>query len=578
MLGDSFKYAAPLAGSLGYSIDDTAIALGLMANNGIKADMAGTTLRTLLTRMAKPTKESSMAMDRLGVSLSDDAGNMYSLSQIMDQLRSSFGQINMPVEEFNAQILELDRQLEAGEITEIKYNKAVEELTQQAYGAEGAEKARAAAMLAGQRGLSGLLAIVNTAPEDYQQLTDAIYASEGAARSMAETMEADTAGSWTQAMSAVEGAGIKLGEVFAPYVEEAANKVKDLANAFSELDPETQRMIAKGLTLAAVAAPLVIGVGNVTSAFGGMVSGGGKVLQLIGNVTKGMSGAATTATTLGTGAEAASAGIAGIAAPAAIAVGAVALLTGAFVTAYQNDDEFARKVDTDWANIKKSISEVIAVIKPEWEAFSKFFSPVFTEAMESIDRRLQQFKQNFEGWANIIHGILEGDWSRAWEGAKQVCMSANEAMQEDTRTNVNVIESLFRNMDIELPHIKLPHFYIEDTDDWGLPSIGIEWYAKAMQGGMRLTSPTIFGANNGAFLAGGEAGNEWVVGESSILNMIRSAVHQAVGYVPGTGNTISIGDTKIVINATPGQDVEELADAVDEIITMRYQQARQAWA
>lgn len=578
MLGESFKYAAPLAGSLGYSIDDTAIALGLMANNGIKADMAGTTLRSLLTRMAKPTKESQAAMDRLGISLSDDAGRMYSLAEILDQLRGSFGQINMPVDEFNAQMAELDRQLESGELSESKYTKALNELTLQAYGAEGAEKARAAAMLAGQRGMSGLLAIVNTAPEDYAKLTQAIYASEGAAHSMAETMEADTTGSWTRAMSAVEGAGIELGEVFAPHVEAAANKVQELAVAFSNLDPETQQMIAHSLALAAVAAPLTIGVGKVTSAFGGIVSGGGKVLQVFGSLTGGMSGAATAAGSLGSGAGAASAGIAGIAAPAAIATGALVLLSGAFITAYNNDEEFAKRVDEDWASIKASITDVINTIKPEWEAFSNFFSPIFTSAMESIERRLNQFKTNFQGWANLIHGILEGDWSRAWEGAKQVVFSTNAAMEEDTRTEVSTMEGIFRNMNIQLPHIKLPHFKVTGEDGWGLPHISIDWYAKAMDGGMRLTSPTIFGANNGSLMAGGEAGNEWVVGESSILSMIRSAVHQAVGYIPDTGNTVNIGDTQIVINAAPGQDVEELADAVDEIITMRYQQARQAWA
>lgn len=578
MLGESFKYAAPLAGSLGYSIDDTAIALGLMANNGIKADMAGTTLRSLLTRMAKPTKESQAAMDRLGISMADDTGRMYSLAEILDQLRGSFGEINIPVEEFNSQVAELDRQLEAGELSESKYSKALEELTLQAYGAEGAEKARAAAMLAGQRGMSGLLAIVNTSTTDYNALTEAIYNSEGAAHSMAETMEADTAGSWTRAMSAVEGAGITLGEVFSPYVEAAADKVQELATAFSELDPETQKMVAKGIALAAVAAPLVIGVGNVTSAFGGMVSGGGKVLKLIGSLTGGMSGAATAAGSLGSGAGAASAGIAGIAAPAAVAVGAVALLGGAFVTAYQNDEEFAKKVNEDWAEIKQDITDVINVIKPEWEAFSKTFSPVFTAAMESIDRRLEQFKTNFQGWADIIHGILEGDWSRAWEGAKNVVFSANDAMQENSRTNKEAIEGIFSKLNIELPHIKLPHFYVKSTDGLGLPSIGIDWYAKAMDGGMRLTSPTIFGASNGSLLAGGEAGNEWVIGESSILSMIRSAVRSSVGYIPDAGNTVNIGDTQIVINAAPGQDAEEIADAVDEIITMRYQQARQAWA
>ena len=580
MLGESFKYAAPLAGSLGYSIDDTAIALGLMANNGVKADMAGTTLRSLLTRMAKPTKESQAAMDRLGISMADDTGRMYSLSEILGQLRGSFGEINMPVEEFNAQVTELDRQLEDGEISESQYNKALEELTKQAYGAEGAEKARAAAMLAGQRGMSGLLAIVNSSTNDYNSLSDAIYNSKDAAHTMAEEMENNTQGAWTEAKSAVEGAAIELGEVFAPYVKEAADKVKELATAFSELDPKTQEMIAKGVALAAVAAPILIGVGNITTAFGNMVSGGGKVLEFVGKLSGGMSGAAGAGTSLGTGAEAAAGGIAGIATPAAIAVGAIALLAGAFVTAYNNDDEFAKKVDEDWANIKQSITDVINTIKPEWEAFSKFFSPVFTEAMESIDRRLQQFKTNFEGWADIIHGILEGDWSRAWDGAKKVVFSANDAIKEDSRTQTRTIESLFKNMKIEFPHIKVPKFEKVGENEWGIPRFELrwKWYAKAMDGGMRLTSPTVFGASNGTLMAGGERGNEWVIGENSILGMIRSAVRSSVGYIPDTGNTVNIGDTQIVINAAPGQDVEEIADAVDEIITMRYQQARQAWA
>lgn len=94
---------------------------------------------------------------------------------------------------------------------------------------------------------------------------------------------------------------------------------------------------------------------------------------------------------------------------------------------------------------------------------------------------------------------------------------------------------------------------------------------------MRLTSPTIFGASASGLMAGGEAGHEWVIGENSILGMIRSAVRSSVGYIPEGNNTVNIGDTQIVINAAPGQDVEEIADAVDEIITARYEQMRAAW-
>lgn len=415
-------------------------------------------------------------------------------------------------------------------------------------------------------------------------LTDAISTSnaaweEGSAlQEEANQRYATTESQLLQTKEKLSNVGIEIGERLLPHLDRLLDKVDGLISAWDGLSAEEQDQIVNAALVAAAAAPVVTGIGNITSALGGIVSGGGKALQMMGSLSGGMSGAATAAGSLGSGAGAASAGIAGIAAPAAVAVGAVALLGGAFITAYQNDEEFAKKVNDDWAEIKQDITDVINVIKPEWEAFSKAFSPVFTAAMESIDRRLEQFKANFQGWADVIHGILEGDWSRAWKGAKDVVFSANDAMQENSRTNKEAIEGIFSKLNIKLPHIKLPHFYVKSTDGFGLPSIGIDWYAKAMDGGMRLTSPTVFGASNGSLLAGGEAGNEWVIGESSILSMIRSAVRSSVGYIPDTGNTVTIGDTQIIINAAPGQDVEEIADAVDEIITMRYQQARQAWA
>ena len=174
MMGQSFKYVAPVAGSLGYSVEDVAIALGLMANSGIKADMAGTSLRNMFQRMAKPTKESEKAMYRLGLSMYDDEGKMYSFREIMDQLRASFQNINMSAEDYDKALDVLDKGLEEGTLTQANYEKQLEELNKQAFGAEGAEKARAAAMLGGTRAMSGLLAIANATEEDYNSLAKAI--------------------------------------------------------------------------------------------------------------------------------------------------------------------------------------------------------------------------------------------------------------------------------------------------------------------------------------------------------------------------------------------------------------------
>jgi TP901 family phage tail tape measure protein len=210
MMGETFKYAASLAGSLGYSMEDTAIATGLMANSGIKATQAGTSLRAMMTRMAAPTKESATAMEALGLKLDDGHGNMKSLMQVMQELRASFGNLKMSQEELTQEQNKLNTALESGEMDEDEYNDALDELIAKAYGAEGAMKAQYASMLAGKNGLSGFLAIVNASEEDFDKLTESIYNSEGAAKSMAETMNDNLEGSLTLLSSSFDGFKKKL--------------------------------------------------------------------------------------------------------------------------------------------------------------------------------------------------------------------------------------------------------------------------------------------------------------------------------------------------------------------------------
>ena len=602
MMGESFKYAATVAGAMGYSVQDVALALGLMANNGIKADMAGTALRNMINRMAKPTKESQMAMDRLGVSLADDEGHMYSFRQIMDQLRGSFGQINMPMEQFDAQMELLVEQLENGELTEKKFGDATDELIQQAYGAEAAEKARAAAMLAGTRAMPALLAIVNSTTDDYNKLAAAIDgASEpmakladgsivplseamasgqeiieqynGTAEEMARIMQDNAAGAWVEAKSAMEGAAITAGEVLAPYIKEAAEKVKELANWFQSLNPETQETIVKTTALVAAISPLLIIGGKVTTGIGSLVSGGGKLLSFIGQLTPALGTASGALSATGSSAAAAGAGIAGIAAPVAVAVGALALLARAFVTAYKNDEEFASEVDKSWAEIKKSITDVINTVKPLWDEFSATLAPVFVAGLHMINSEIQNFKDYLQGFINFVAGIFTGDWKRALSGAEQMTAGTVNHIISRFEFMRDSIAGVFRRANIEFPHIKLPHIRV--SGKWSLdppsaPNFSIDWYSKAMANGIRLTSPTIFGAMGNKLLGGGEAGPEWIVGENSLMGMIHSAVR-------GGHGDVSIGDTNIIINAD-GQDAEEIANRVDEIITMRLQQAEAAWA
>ncbi|MCI8374920.1 MAG: phage tail tape measure protein [Lachnospiraceae bacterium] len=196
MMGETFKYVAPLAGALKYSAEDTAIAIGLMANASIKGSQAGTSLRSILTRLAKPTKESAAAMEALGLSITDSSGQMKPFSGVITDMRSAF----------------------AG-------------LTEE-------EQASYAAMLGGQEAMSGLLAIVNASEEDFYKLQNSIYNCDGAAAQMAETMNDNLQGQLTILKSKLETVGIALyenmQEPLKDVVAEANGMVEQLQQAFNE--------------------------------------------------------------------------------------------------------------------------------------------------------------------------------------------------------------------------------------------------------------------------------------------------------------------------------------------------------
>jgi len=166
MMGETFKYVAPLAGSLGYSIEDTATAIGLMANAGIKGSEAGTALRAMLTRMVKPTDDVAQAMQQLGIHMTNADGTVRPFAEVTEDLRAAFA------------------------------------------GLTAEQQTQYAATLAGQEAMSGMLAIVNASEADYQKLSAAIADSDGAAKAMAETMQDNLQGQITVMKSALEGLGI----------------------------------------------------------------------------------------------------------------------------------------------------------------------------------------------------------------------------------------------------------------------------------------------------------------------------------------------------------------------------------
>lgn len=196
MMGETFKYVAPLAGSMKYSVKDTATAIGLMANAGIKGSQAGTSLRSMLTRLVKPPKEAAEAMSTLGISVTKSDGSMKPLRETMAELREKFS------------------------------------------GLTESQKASYASSIAGQEAMSGLLAIVNTSDKDFDKLTKAIDNSSGAAKKQAETMNQNLQGALYELGSAAESLGIEMYEhikkPLTKAVDFGAKKVRGLSSALKK--------------------------------------------------------------------------------------------------------------------------------------------------------------------------------------------------------------------------------------------------------------------------------------------------------------------------------------------------------
>lgn len=229
MLGESFKYVAPVAGSLGYSAEDTAIALGLMANAGIKGSQSGTSLRGALTRLIKPTDDAAALMEEYGLSLTNSDGSMKSLSEVMSMLRSNLG-----------------------DLTE-------------------AEQAQVAATLFGQEAMSGMLSIINASDKDFQNLTDQIYGADGAAKQMADTMLDNLSGQLIILKSSLEGAAIAFGELLLPLIKKITSAIQGLVDWVNNLSDRQKAIIVTIAGVLAVVGPIFIIGGKIVKLIGSMM-------------------------------------------------------------------------------------------------------------------------------------------------------------------------------------------------------------------------------------------------------------------------------------------------------------------
>ena len=230
LMGETFKYVAPVAGALGYSIEDASVAIGLMANSGIKGSQAGTSLKNILTNLAKPTDQVQSYMEKLNVSMVDQAGHVKPLNQLLSDMRNSFA------------------------------------------GLTDAEKAEYAAGIAGKEGMSGLLAIVNASQSDFDKLTEAINNSSGAAQNVSDVMMNNLGGQLTILKSTLESIAISFGNILLPAIKNVTGALQNFLNWLNGLTDHQKQVIVTIATVVAAVGPVLLIIGKLITGLTSVIS------------------------------------------------------------------------------------------------------------------------------------------------------------------------------------------------------------------------------------------------------------------------------------------------------------------
>ena len=385
-LSHAMSVAAPIFSSAGYSVNDAALYMGVMANNGIDADKAANSLKTGLARLVSPAKEGAEMMDKLGISVTNSDGTMKSSIQIQKELHDAFGKLSE------------------------------------------SEQIAAASAIFGKNQMAPWLALINTAPEDVGKLNESLETCAGTTDEMAEAMMSGFGGSLEKLKSSIDVLVTSIGEALAPTIQKVAEFIQGLVDKFNALTPAQQETIVKiGLVVAALG-PLLIVVGKVISSIGTIMTWAPKIVSgvqsVIGIGSKLMGGLQALWGVI-------------LANPIVLIVAAIAAAVAAFIYFWNTSEEFRQFWINLWEAIKTAVSTVV-------QAIATFFTQTIPEAFNSF---VEFFKGLWEGIKSFFSGIWEGMKeivSMAWEGIKNVVQLAIMAIGEFFSTALTIITLPFQ--------------------------------------------------------------------------------------------------------------------------------------
>ena len=388
MIGETFKYCAPVAGALGFSVEDTAEAIGLMGNAGIKASQAGTSMRSIMTNLTGDVKLSGAAIGDVTIATTNADGSMRSLSSILADCRVAFG------------------------------------------GMTEAEKANNAEVLVGKNAMSGFLALMNAAPEDIEKVSGAVNNCKDAAKNMADTMQDNLEGQLTILKSQLQELAISFGDLLMPAVRSIVSGLQGMVDVLNAMPDGVKRVIMIVALLAAALGPVLIIIGKTLSAIGTIMTWAPKLAGAISTVKGAF--AALSATMMAN--------------PIAIVIAAIAALVAAFIYLWNTNEEFRQFWIRLWNEIKEVVVQVWTAVSQflvsAWNGIRNTAVAVWNGIRDFFSGLWAGIKTLFTTVVTAISTFLVG----AWNGIRATVMAVWNAISAFLGSVWNGIRSVITNV------------------------------------------------------------------------------------------------------------------------------------
>ena len=384
MMGETFKYCAPVAGALGFSVEDTAEAIGLMGNAGIKASQAGTSMRSIMTNLTGDVKLSGAAIGDVTIATTNADGSMRSLSAILADCRGAFA------------------------------------------GMTEAEKANNAEALVGKNAMSGFLALMNAAPEDIAKVSGAVNNCKDAAKNMADTMQDNLEGQLTILKSQLQELAISFGDLLMPAVRSIVSGLQGMVDVLNAMPDGVKRVIMIVALLAAALGPVLIIIGKTLSAIGTIMTWAPKLAGAISAVKGAF--AALSATMMAN--------------PIAIVIAAIAALVAAFIYLWNTNEEFRQFWIRLWNEIKEVAVRVWTAVSQflvsAWNGIRNTAVAVWNGIRDFFSGLWAGIKTLFTTVVTAISTFLVG----AWNGIRTFLQSAWNSIRTVITTVMNAIRTV----------------------------------------------------------------------------------------------------------------------------------------